>query len=100
MKWLIIAAKQWPLIALAVAIFNGWFAYGTHKDNTELRRQNALAESKHEAADRALVKRSDTLADISKGHQNRTQAIAAWPDDGCLDRDLPNGRMYDKDRAN
>lgn len=79
-------------VALAGATFigfKGW--WHAHKDNKQLAGENSLLRSSIQSADDTLSKHRQADIDLVADDTARASALAALPDDGCLDADLPDG---------
>lgn len=91
MKWALLLIKQWPLMAVMAACISTWGWLGAHKDNKQLAGENSLLRSSIESADDALSKHRQADIELVADDTARAAGLAALPDDGCLDSNLPSG---------
>src|SRR5689334_25322734 len=75
------------LVVLGITVWGLWQYAGHLKDQRDQARAEAHSYQQVVASEKALRKRLESLR---KEHEKRERALRQIPDDGCLDRRIPD----------
>lgn len=85
-----IIIRVWPGLVSLGLIFSTWGLWDVHQEKKELQRQITLADKRYQSATDALAERDQAISKAAAERDAARAELAAAPDDGCLDRTLPD----------